>query len=284
MKRFAIIAAAVAIMAAAAFPKTLSLSLRGGAAYAGGGDLAGGLRGLMDYYSTEYSDLSGRHAFPALGWAAGGEVLLHLGPRWALGLGAGYERHGRESLVSYGFGAVQVSETLTPVVGAIPVTGMIHLFLPVGNKMKLDIQAGLGAYFASLDWRSRYVLSVLGYEGTDDFSFSSSRLGFGAQAGLSLEWPLSSGLSLILNARGRFARISGFEGGWTETGSGDLWSFTESGRGTLYSYDWTTGGATYRQIVIQSGLPEGSAVSNAREARIDLTGLTATVGIRIRLF
>lgn len=270
-------------MAAAAFPQSLSLTVRAGGAWAGGGDLAAGLSGLMDYYSAAYEDFSGRHAFPHLGWSFGGEILFHFGSRWGLGLAAGYERHGLETAVSYAFGAVSVSETLAPVLDAVPVTGVVHLFLPVG-KIKLDLQAGAGAYLTRLDWRSSYALSVLGYDGLDDFTFAASRIGFGVQAGAGLEWPLSPGLTLVLGIGGRYVRVSGYEGDWAETGSGELWSFSEAGTGRLYAYDWTDGGSTYRQIAIQSGLPEGGAVSKAREARIDLTGLTATAGIRIRLF
>jgi hypothetical protein len=283
LRRLLAVTAAVAFLATAAFPQRMSLALRGGAGWAGGGDLAGGLSGLMDYYSDAYTGLSGRHAFASLGWTLKGELLIHLGPRWALGLEAGYERHGRESLVSYGFGALTASETLAPVLEAIPVAGVAHLFLPAG-KIKIDIQAGAGGYLTRLDWRSSYALSVLGYEGIDDLSFAASRIGFGVQAGAALEWPVSPSLTLILGVGGRYARISGYEGDWTETGSGELWAFSETGRGRLYAYDWTDGGSTYRQIAIQSGLPEGSAVSNAREAVIDLTGWTATAGIRIRLF
>lgn len=283
MKKIGLLTVAVALMAAAAFPQRLSFALKGGAGWAGGGDLAGGLSGLMDYYSDAYSDLTGRHAFAALGWALKGEIMVHLGSGWALGLEAGYERHGRESLVSYSFGALSASETLSPVLTAIPLIGVGHAFLPVG-KIMLDIQAGAGAFLTRLDWQSSYALSILGYEGVDDFSFSSSRIGFGVQAGASLEWPLSPRLALVAGVCGRYARISGYQGDWTETGSGELWSFSETGSGRLYAYDWTDGGSTYRQIAVQSGLPEGSAVANVREASIDLTGLTATAGIRISLF
>ncbi|MDD8026657.1 MAG: hypothetical protein PHI34_09080 [Acidobacteriota bacterium] len=284
MKKLLSIGAAVGLMAAAAFSQTLSLNLRGGVGFATGGDVADGLRGIMDYYSAEYSSLTGKHAFPGLGLAAGGELLIHLSPRLALGLGSGYERHGRESIVTYEFDEADISETLHPVVRAIPVIASLHFSVPLKSKLKLDIHAGGGVYFATLDWTSIYDVSILGYSGTDEFSFQSSRMGFGAQAGLTLEWPISSRLAVCLDVTGRWARVSGLEGDWTETGSGDLWNFSENGKSTLYYYDWTYGGATYPQIAIQADLPEGSAISEARKARLDLTGLTATIGLKIRLF
>jgi hypothetical protein len=283
VKKIIAITAAVVLAAAAAFPQT-TLTLRGGAGYAGGGDLAAGLSGLMDYYASQYSDLSGKHSFAALGWTAGGEILVHLGPRWGLGLAAGYERRGRETQVTYGFGAVQVAESLAPRVGVIPLLAGLHAFLPLGRAAKLDLQAGLGAYFTRLDWTSSYALSVLGYQGTDDFAFSSRRVGIGPHIGVGLVWPLSSRLDIVLEAGGRFVRVSGFAGDWTESGSGDLWSFSESGTGALYAYDWNSGSGTFRQIAVQSEAPEGTSVSSVREARLDLSGVTATAGIRLRLF
>jgi hypothetical protein len=100
-----------------------------------------------------------------------------------------------------------------------------------------------------------------------------------------LEINLSSSMALVLNVTGRYARISGFQGEWTETGTGDFWSFTDGGSGQgVYYYDWTFAGTTYPQIEFRSDAPSGSSLANIREARLDLKGLTATVGFRINLF
>ncbi len=284
MKKGIVLLAAVCLLAAAAPAQSLSLAVRGGMGWASGGDLHRGLRGLMDYYAAAYDGLTGEHAFPRLGWAAGGEILMHLSQRLAVGIGAGYERHVKESLVGYGIGSVEVSETLSPSVDVIPITAGLHLFLPLGSAVKLDVAAGAGAYLARLKWTSSYAISLLGYSGTDVFAFQGSRWGFGAQAGLGLEWALSESLSAVFHVSGRLAGVQGFRGDWSETGSGDFWSFAESGSGyKLYAYDWTTGGATYPQLVFQADTPAGASVSNAREARLDLTGVTASVGLRVRL-
>ncbi|MCX6561736.1 MAG: hypothetical protein NTZ26_14630 [Candidatus Aminicenantes bacterium] len=285
MKRLLIIGGGVCLLAAVAFPQTLSLALRGGAGFASGGDLSRGLQGLMDYYAAEYDGLTGEHSFQRLGWTAGGELLFHLSPRLAIGLGAGYEMHGKESVVEYGIDAVQVTETLTPKLAVIPVTASLHLFLPVGGKIKIDLSAGGGAYLTRLDWTSSYRISLLGYTGTDDFHFQGSKWGLGAHAGLGLEWSLTPALAATLNITGRWVRVSGFQGDWTETGAGDFWSFTEGGSDySFFYYDWSSGSTTYPQVVFQTDVPQGTTVANARQARIDLTGFTATVGIRLNLF
>lgn len=253
--------------------------------YATGGDLARGLSGQMDYYTAEYDDLSGEFKLPKFGWTAGGEILIHLQPSLALGLGAGFEHHGLESLVGYSIGYVEVEENLKPFFDVIPLTGSLHFFLALGPKLKLDLSAGGGAYFTRLNWDFGYDIALLGYQGRDVYAFRSSKVGFGFQGGAGLELALSSNLSLVLNVLGRAAKIGPFSGDWTETGTGDFWSFSDGGSGhVMYYYDWTLAGKTYPQIVFQSGPPAGTSVSNAREAKLDLTGFAASFGIKIALF
>jgi len=267
------------------FSQTLSLRLNGGMAYGTGGDLAEGLRGQMDYYAAEYDNLVGEFKLPKFGWAAGGEILIHLNPSFAVGLGAGFEHHGLESLVGYAIGYVEVEENLKPVFDVIPLTGSLHLFLTLGPKLKLDLNAGGGAYITRLNWDFGYDIALLGYQGSDVYTFRSSKVGFGFQGGAGLELALSSKLSLVLNVLGRAAKIGPFRGDWTETGTGDFWSFADSGSDhVMYYYDLTVSGKTFPQIVLQSGPPAGTSVSNAREAKLDLTGFAASLGIKIALF
>lgn len=267
------------------FSQTLSLRLGGGLGYGTGGDLAKGLRGQRDYYAAEYDNLTGEFKLPKFGWAAGGEILVHLKPSLALGLGAGFERHGIKSLVGYAIGVVEVEENLKPAFDVIPLTGSLHLFLALGPKLKLDLSAGGGAYITRLNWDFGYDIALLGYQGSDVYTFRSSKVGFGFQGGVGLEMALSSKLSLVLNVLGRVAKIGPFLGDWTETGTGDFWSFADNGGDhVMYYYDWTLAGKTYPQIVFQSGPPAGTSVSNAREAKLDLTGFTASFGIKIALF
>jgi hypothetical protein len=278
---------AVALLGAAPIvsPQTIGLKLTGGGGYALGGDLANGLQGQSDYLKTGFGAAQA-FAFPRTGWTGTGEILFFLGPQFAFGISAGYEQHVRASAVSYSVGGIDVKETINPAFNVIPFLGSLHFFFPVGPSVKIDFWLGGGAYLTQLKWDSSYDVAILGLTGTDAYTFASKRrTGYGAHAGLGLEMALSSKLALVLNVTGRYARISGFVGDWTEKGTGDFWSFADGGSNhAVYYYDWTFAGATYPQIEFRSDKPSGPSIANVREARLDLSGLTATIGFRINLF
>jgi hypothetical protein len=272
-------------VAAVAFGQTVSLKLAGGGSYALGGDLAKGLQGQSDYLKAEFGAVDA-YKFPKIGWTGTGEILFNLSPQFAIGFSAGYEQHSQESAVSYSIEGIDVKETVKPAFNVIPVLGSLHLYFPIGSAVKIDFSLGGGAYFTQLNWNSSYLIGILGLTGTDAYAFASKRItGYGAQAGLGLELALSSKLALVLNVVGRYAKISGFVGDWTETGTGDFWSFMDSGSDhTVYYYDWTFAGATYAQIEFRPDRPSGVGLTNVREAKLDLSGIAATIGIKINLF
>ncbi len=284
MKRTLFWAAALLCAAPIVSAQTIGFKLTGGGGYALGGDLAKGLQGESDYLKAEFG-ASSAYTFPKTGWTGTGEILFYLGPQFAIGIGAGYEQHVRESAVSYAVAGVDVTETIKPAFNVIPVLCTLHLYFPVGSAVKIDFSLGGGAYLTQLKWNSSYDIAVLGMNGTDVYTFDSRRTGYGVHAGLGLELALSSKLALVLNVTGRYARVSGFVGDWTETGAGDFWSFADSGSNhAVYYYDWNVAGATYPQLEFGTDKPSGPGVANAREARLDLSCLTATVGFRIYLF
>ncbi|MGD0781618.1 MAG: outer membrane beta-barrel protein [Candidatus Aminicenantales bacterium] len=284
MKKLVVLAAALLCAAPILSSQTIGLKLMGGGGYVLGGDLAKGVQGQSDYLKAEFG-ASQAYVFPKTGWTGTGEILFYLGPQFAIGLGAGYEQHLQESAVSYSVEGIDVKETIKPAFNVIPVLCTLHLYFPVGSAVKIDLFLGGGAYLTQLKWNSSYDIAVLGLNGTDVYAFDSHRTGYGAHAGLGLELALSSKLALVLDVTGRYARISGFVGDWTETGAGDFWSFSDSGTGhAVYYYDWTVAGATYPQLEFRTDKPSGPGLANVREARLDLSGLTATVGFRINLF
>lgn len=284
MKKAVVLSALLLFAAPIVFSQTIGLKLMGGGGYGLGGDLASGLQGQNDYLKAQFGATQS-YAFPKTGWTGTGEILFYLGSRFAIGVGAGYEQHVKESSVSYLVGGIDVKETLKPDFNVIPILGSLHFFFPLGSAVKVDFFLGGGAYRTQLKWNSSYDISILGLSGTDAYTFDAKRTGYGAHAGLGLELALSSKLAVVLNVTGRYARVSGFIGDWTETGTGDFWSFSDSGSDhAVYYYDWTSAGTTYPQIEFRADKPAGSNLTNVREARLDLSGLTATIGFRINLF
>jgi hypothetical protein len=285
MRKKALVLGIILVLAGSwGYSQTLALKLGGGGGYASGGDIAKGLRGQSDYLKDAFGS-SSVYGFPSLGWTAGGELLVYFGGHFAFGLGAAFESHSKESTTSYSVASIDIQEHVKPAFQVVPILGTLHFYLPLGASLKLDLNAGGGAYLTRLSWDSSDAISILGLSGADSYSFAASKVGFGAHAGIGLELALSAKLALVLNVTGRYARVSGFLGDWTETGTGDFWSFAESGSDhRIYYYDWTTGSKTYPQAVFQPDPPSGASIANVREARLDLSGVTATFGVKIALF
>jgi hypothetical protein len=284
MKKTCLLTILLMFAAAAGSAQTVGLKLSGGGVSVLGGDLSTGLQGQSDYLKAAFGAVDA-FKFPKIGWQGTAEVLFYFGPNFAIGIGAGYEQHVQESSLSYSISDINVQETAKPAFNVIPILGSLHIFFPVGSAFKIDLSLGGGAYRTQLKWNSGYNIGLLGLSGNEAYTFTGNRTGYGAHAGLGMELALSSKLALVLNVMGRYAKVSGFIGDWTDTGTGDFWSFSESGSDhSVYFYNWTVGTAVYPQIEFRSDLPSGSNVANAREAKLDLSGISATIGFKINLF
>jgi hypothetical protein len=296
MKRIAVLAGALLFIISFGFsqeaapavsrPK-FSLKLGGGASYATLGDLGRGIDGQMVYLKDEYGDISGAYDTPLLGLSSGGELLYNFSRRFAVGLAAGYVRHAKASQVSYSLGFIDVQERIAPKLNVIPVELNLHYYFPLGRRIALDLFAGAGYYLAQLDYEYRMDLSLtsLGLDGYDLYTFKSRRGAAGFPAGLGIEVALGSRMALSLDILGRYASITDFKGDWTEEGGGDFWEYDDGGSDhTMWFYVWTYGDKAYDQVAFQTDKPFGSLVSDTRPAKLDLTGVVATLSLKIRLF
>jgi len=275
------LSAALAACAALGFSQKVELRLAGGWSHVRGGDLALGLQGQSDYVRDQYG-ATGTYGNPSSGWGGEGEIVFSVVPRLGIGIGGGYLRHVLESKATYASGSTSIAETVKPDVTVIPVTLNLHYALPISSKLRLDLKGGAGYYLATWNWTYRMDLTLLGYSGFETYTFKASRGAVGFQGGLSLDWELAKNFALILGVTGRYAVLDNFHGDWTDTGDGDFWQFSDSGTDHYaWYYDWTAGSKTYGQLVFQTAQPAGSTTANARMAKLDLSGFTATLGIRI---
>jgi len=275
----------LAIVSAAAAETRVSFQLSGGLNFAFGGDFARGLKGQSAYLLDEFG-AEGALASPVWGFNAGGEFLYHFNDQFALGLGAGYFEHMKQTQAEYSLGLIDVKETVTPKYKVIPITANLHYSFPWFGAVRLDVFAGAGIYLAGLDFAYRQDFSLLGFNGSAVYDFNASKAGLGAQGGFGLEWVIDPKFSIVLSLTGRLASVSGFVGEWSETGAGDFWSFYETGTNAqVWFYEWNAGSRTYDQIVFQEEEPTaGADVSNVRPARLGLSGFTASLGFKIKLF
>ena len=269
-----------AVPAAAAISARFSF----GPAIIGTGDLAAGIQGNNDVSARLYGpSLSGGLKAPGLGFEPSGEIVLHLGSRWGIGFGSGFSFFSGEGELAYAVGDVTVKEHLLTRLTAVPLQLNIHFFIPLSGRLSIDAWAGPGLYLTRWTWDYTMTAGAQGMSGSDRFIFKAGRPAFGGQAGLAVGLKLSNALDLTIEVSGRYASAGGFSGDWTETGSGDFWSLADSGQASAWAYDWMYDGKPFRQLSFQETAPEGESVKNARDARIELTGLGVRLGFRIRL-
>jgi hypothetical protein len=261
--------------------QSFGLKLSGGLSYAGGGDLAKGIKGETEYLGADYS-LTGEFRTPYLGMDVEGELIYYFGSKLGIGLGVGYSRHARESTVSYSIELVGVERTLRPKFRVVPITANLHYLLALSPNLRLDLTAGAGYYLATLDWADRMDMKIMGYTGNFEYNFKSTKGTVGFQAGLGLEMRITSRAALVWAVRGCYASISELKGNWTDKGGGELWSYEDSGSGGYaWYYDLKYGGKTYAQVIFDTDKPVGSNFSDVRYAKLSLTGLVTTFGLKI---
>jgi len=286
MKRFVLpVLLMLAVVSAGMAQSRVSFQLTGGLNYASGGDLARGLKCQSAFLLDEFA-AEGELASPLWGFQFAGEFLYHVNDRFALGIGAGYFEHMKQTRASYSVAIIDIQETVTPKYKIIPILANLHYAFPWFGPIKVDLFAGAGLYLAGLDYTYREDFSLLGFNASAIYEFNGSKAGLGVQGGLNLEWVIDPKFSLILSLTGRLASVAGISGDWTDTGSGDFESYFDSGLGhQIWFYKWDSGLQIYDQIVFQEEEPvEDSEISEVRPARLGLSGFTAALGFKIRLF
>jgi hypothetical protein len=281
MKKTSLLAIVLLAAVSAGFGQKVTLRLGAGWESVTGGDLAAGIQGQSDYLAATYA-AAGSYQVPHGGWIAEGEIIFQLSARIGIGLGAGYLRHMQASQVTYTVSSIATTEKITPDVHAVPITLNFHYLVPVSSRLKIDVFAGAGYYLTTWNWAYRTDLALSGYAGYEEYTFKSAKGGFGLQGGLNLEYTLATNFAFVVGVTGRYASIDQFSGSWTDQGGGDFWEFNDAGTDHLaWYYDWQVGGRTYGQLAFQPSQPAGSTISNARSAKIDLTGFALTAGFKI---
>ena len=271
----------VLILHAGPASAAVSLKLTGGMTYLWAGDYNQGVRGAYDYYSDNFSGVSGQYRAFHLGWHFGGEVIVELGPRFGVGLGAGYIQASRQSAFSYAWWDFSEAESYKPTLSIVPLTLNLHYALSSSGPFVIDIYGGPGYYLASFQHEGTSTSNFFGFKETTTFKAQKGVVG--GQGGISLEFRMNSVLGLIVQAEGRLARISDPIGDWTDQVETLLVSWREQGRGRVFwCYDVSAEGTDYPRIAFSKTQPSEILFSNVRKGSINLSGISATAGLKIR--
>lgn len=259
----------------------IGLRLYGGMNFLDGGDI-NDTNGYIDFYSYQ-SEL---HGFPFTIDAGGlnrcleggADLLVYLGERFGVSLGAAYLKGSRENLLTL---TVPESPPVTatfrcePQIESIPVNLGLFYILPLGGRFNLLADAGGGWTFAWLKIIDRFEMP----DGSDQSLAKGDAGGIHGFARLALEVKIRRGLFFFVEAVGRYARISGFKGS-QEMYENDV--LTSTTYGTFHTVTWGNPGPEFRVIQIKQETPFGLEKIDSTKTVIDYSGVSARAGVRIR--
>jgi opacity protein-like surface antigen len=280
MKKALIIVLLCLSLSAAAYSMSFSLKLTGGPNFLFGGDYN---KIAEDANHPMYGPLpmatAGEIKKLSLGWNFAAEFIVNFGDNMGLGLGVGYITASDDSSLTASIGPLSESYNYQPSVSVIPIVLSFHYSLPISSAFTVQFSAGPGLYISSFDFSNHYVFPLALTDLTETFD-PNSKVFFGGQAGLGLEFAVSPSVSLTLDVLGRLANLSDFAG--THTLSGTLFGLTGNvtANNHMFYYFEEDGQAHY---AIQANLPSGAGVISARAASISLSGLCTMIGVKINL-
>jgi hypothetical protein len=253
--------------------RSYSFEIIGGGVYMAGGDPNRAARGTADYYQARLGILyHGRVGSAHLGPSAGLSFDYWIRPRIGIGVAVEVVYAGDDGLVTFGSGGREAQLEIVPEIDSVP----LRLHLVLSPYPDFVAKAGFEYHFA----RCRYLYRLSDADTRTEWKGDAKTRGFGLFASLSWERPIFGPVSILVEASGRFARISGFKG--TDISKRpDGTSTAEDG--TLYFYTGKIDeGDAFPLMFVRERPPSEAGVFNLREARIDLSGISLRTGLKIR--
>ncbi len=260
-------------------PKMAGIHVRltGGLSLLSGGDIKTGVQGMYDWgvqvirtagYTLGKSDVS---PFSS-GYEFGGDIVYYFGGRLGVGAGAGRMQVSKTNSQMFSSGPLDNSMTVVPQANVLALRMGAFYAQPLNRLLTVCLSAGPAFYSVKYRYAGDISMPTYGYS-------LSQRLkagGLGAEGSVGLEFRMNPRLAFILEAQGRYARISGFEG-------------TQA----LYEYlggpftNTVTDGPLY--YVQEGSLPRLEVFSDAppagltsRRAVLDLSGLSLRAGLNFK--
>ena len=252
----------------------LRLSVHLSGDYMSPGDINRGTAGIAAAYEAALgTSMSGTIGALHIAFGGGADVEYALADGLYAGFGLGFFRGRRGSLVGFSVGNIPEVFQTRPALQAIPIKiGLTYYPLP-----HFYIKGSLEYILARANYLYRYEKkdTWLERQGKADAG------NLGAEIAVGGEWAYSPRLVLFGEAGFRLAKLNGFSGKDVIMDSKGLSSEVE---GTLYYYLVKFAMDTYfPRLFIRENTPTEAGVMEAREAVVNLTGLSLRVGIRIRL-
>jgi len=249
-----------------------------------------GMNNYLSDFADTIPDVSVDSEFEPIkmGMDFSGEILIHFMPQFGIGIGAGYISTGKESMgkLSAPNGDYE-SITMHPQVSAIPITFSLYYGIPLGNRMEVVLNGGLGYYLGTINYEVVFEggSPTYGYSYEETETWDTTSNAFGFHGGLDFEFGFSSNFAFVVGARGRLVKFTDLTGDleWEYTYSpGGSGSGTDKDQTLWYGIkeDWMTGNE-YVQLTLSEDRPTGSSWSDVRKAEISLSGFVFQAGIKL---
>ena len=255
------------------------VKLSGGMNYLLVGDPNASLKGLADFLKDQASlgdDIpEGEFKKIRFGLNLEGDVIFYLTPRFGISLGSGYIYGMKGGDINK---IISGGQTFTKEVkvSAIPVRLGVYYSLPLSSRTRFFLNGGVGYYFAK--WSEAYRNEWSGGWFTTIQEAKASGIGF--QGGVGFELNLVSHIAIVFEGQGRYAKIGGFEGDSEFRASIPGWD--SSTEGSLYYFEWQPWTENwYPMVDMSEEEPSEDRIRNVREAKVDFSGFTFRVGIKI---
>lgn len=256
----------------------LGFKLTGGFGYFDGGEMNKGLQGWSDIWK-EYFNLIGIST-------SGGyepfhqsmdlniEFIFPIARRFFIGIGSGYLQTSKASELLIKAEGTTYKNTWSPKINAIAFNINCYYYLIDGNKVKVSLYTGAGYYLGKYEDNQQGV-----FFGDIKDEYKMSTKGFGVNGGIGFELVLFPPVSFLIEARGRYTKLSSFEGdlksSWlssSSTTTGKLWYYEVNAFGI----------GTFPVIALEETKPEGVDIFNVHEAKVNFNSFSIGIGLILR--
>jgi len=278
-----------------------SFRIQGGWASTIGGEINETLSSRASLIRNAYPVFRGGFDPLRSGTEAGIEAIFHVSSRWALGLGVG-RLQGKSRGTAYG-GYSDTDWTqlaLNPSFSSVIISLSGYSIIPLSSRIRCLAGLGLGYLptTLSLSEETRIISDRFSgrrpgvlYNQTIEFQASRGLLGF--LGSINLEIDLASKLAVFFGAR--FRSVSGTkwngDANFKMIENGIPTSESKQDHQSLWIYNYQPqiqGGPKYRLHVLAVEKPPASIYqpwmySDAHEAKLNLSGVSLGLGIRIKL-
>jgi len=258
-----------------------SFKLSGGIGYLSVGELNSALKSVSDSIHGYNSHVSGRFENIHSGMNFNLEAVYLITDRLGIGLGGGFFRISKEDKVHTYYYSLAYTRTIS----CVPLILNVHYTYPLGSKLNLSLSGGVGYYLTSFEFKEDLISVTNTITGASDFKIKGT---VGLKASLGLEMALTKNLGVFVAATGWYATLSGFTGDLNIDYTNDnvsttekrsdirVWVFNSEHDGIKCPGIWIAkDGPKEGQII------DGPFISNVHELKIDLSGFSLGVGLRI---